>query len=93
MERQLERARFMVENPGKNRKLKFTKAKGEKLELNQKLIERTTRLLGVKGHYTNLPESVAGNGTSIERYRELYRVEQTFRISKSDLKTRPIFHY
>src|SRR5690606_41477336 len=32
MERQLERARFMVDNPGKNRKLKFTKAKGGKLE-------------------------------------------------------------
>ncbi len=93
MERQLERARFMVDNPGKNRKLKFTKAKGGKLELNQKLIERTTRLLGIKGYYTNLPESVAGNGTIIERYRELYRVEQTFRISKSDLRTRPIFHY
>src|SRR5690606_17650784 len=70
-----------------------TKAKGGKLELNQKLIERTTRLLGIKGYYTNLPESVAGNGTIIERYRELYRVEQTFRISKSDLRTRPIFHY
>ncbi len=29
----------------------------------------------------------------IERYNELYRVEQAFRISKHDLQTRPIFHF
>lgn len=29
----------------------------------------------------------------MERYRELYRIEQAFRVSKSDLQTRPIFHF
>ncbi len=29
----------------------------------------------------------------MEQYRELYRIEQAFRRSKSDLQTRPIFHY
>lgn len=93
MGKQLKRAEHLIENPGKSRKLKFTKTSGEKLELNLKLIEKTQKLLGVKGYYTNLPEHVASNKTIIERYRELYRVEQAFRISKSDLQTRPIFHY
>jgi len=29
----------------------------------------------------------------IERYHELYRVEQAFRVAKSDLETRPMFHF
>jgi transposase len=93
MEKQIEKARFFIDNPAKNKKLKFTKSSGEKMELNQKLIDKTQKLLGVKGYYTNLPESIAGNKTIMEQYRELYRIEQAFRISKSDLQTRPIFHY
>ena len=36
---------------------------------------------------------MASNHSVIERYHELYRIEQAFRISKSDLQTRPIFHF
>ncbi|MBK7138328.1 MAG: hypothetical protein IPH74_04560 [Bacteroidetes bacterium] len=61
--------------------------------LNDALIEKTKKLLGIKGYYTNLNESKADNATVIKRYHELYRIEQAFRISKSDLQTRPIFHY
>jgi transposase len=93
MEKQIEKARFFIDNPSKNKKLKFTKSSGQNMELNQKLIDKTHKLLGVKGYYTNLPESIADNKTIMEQYRELYRIEQAFRISKSDLQTRPIFHY
>ncbi len=31
--------------------------------------------------------------TIIQRYHELYRIEQAFLISKNDLQTRPIFHF
>ena len=37
-------------------------------------------------------ESEVDNSTIIKRYHELYRIEQAFRIAKSDLQTRPIFH-
>ena len=33
------------------------------------------------------------NKTIIERYHELYKIEQAFRISKNDLQTRPLFHF
>lgn len=93
MGKQIEKAEYIIANPSKSKKLKFTKSNGQKIELNQKLIDKTQKMLGIKGYYTNLEESVADNKTIIERYHELYRIEQAFRISKSDLQTRPIFHF
>ena len=37
---------------------------------------------------TQLPETVV-----IDRYHDLWRVENSFKITKSDLAARPIFHY
>lgn len=93
MEKQIAKAKFIIGNPSKNKKLKFTKSNGQNFELNQKLIDKTQKLLGIKGYYTNLKESIVDNKTIIERYHELYKIEQAFRISKSDLQTRPIFHF
>lgn len=93
MEKQIERAKQVIENPSKSKKLKFIKTNGEKLELNQKIIDKNFKLLGIKGYYTNLDEAVADNATVISRYHELYKIEQAFRISKNDLETRPIFHF
>ncbi|TAH27647.1 MAG: hypothetical protein EAZ06_12155, partial [Cytophagales bacterium] len=76
-----------------NKKVKFTSVNETKIELNQVLIEKTKKLLGVKGYYTNLPQTVADNKTIIERYHQLYKIEQAFRVSKNDLETRPIFHF
>ena len=73
--------------------LKFTRTNSNKIELNEALIEKTEKLLGIKGYYTNLEEKQADNRTVINRYGELYKIEQAFRISKNDLQTRPVFHY
>ena len=60
-------------------------------QINQKAVEDAARWDGIKGYVTNnfmlSPEEV------IERYRDLYKVEQSFRMSKSDLKIRPTFHF
>ena len=93
MEQQIQRAKATIENPSKSKKLKFTKSSGQKIELNESLIKKTKKLLGIKGYYTNLEEETVDNQTVIGHYHELYRIEQAFRISKSDLQTRPIFHY
>jgi hypothetical protein len=93
MEKQIEKAKHIINNPSKNKRLKFTKSSGQNIELNQKLIDKTQKLLGIKGYYTNLEETMVDNKTIMERYHELYRIEHAFRISKSDLQTRPIFHY
>src|SRR5574337_192087 len=93
MEKQIEKAKLVIQTPSKSKKLKFTQTKDAKLSLNQTLIEKTNKLLGIKGYYTNLSESEVDNKTIIKRYHELYKIEQAFRMSKSDLKTRPIFHF
>ena len=93
MNKQIEKAKQVIQVPSKSKKLKFTKTKDQKLELNDELIEKTKKLLGIKGYYTNLEEKIADNQTIIARYHELYKIEQAFRVSKSDLQTRPIFHF
>lgn len=93
MEQQIEKAKYIIDNPSKNKKLKFTTTKEDSVALNQKLIDKTRKILGIKGYYTNIEESHLNNATIIERYHELFRIEQAFRIAKSDLQTRPIFHY
>lgn len=93
MNKQIEKAKQVVEKPSKNKKLKFTKTNNHQLEINEELVEKTKKLLGIKGYYTNLEASVADNKMIIERYHELYKIEQAFRISKSDLQTRPNFHF
>ena len=85
MNKQIEKAKQVVEVPSKSRKLKFTKTNDQKLELNEELIEKTKKLLGIKGYYTSLEENIADNKTIIERYHELYKIEQAFRVSKGCL--------
>jgi transposase len=93
MEKQIERAEQLIKQPSKTKKVKFIKSDNQKLELNNDLVSKTRILLGLKGYYTNLPESVLPNSEVINRYHDLYKIEQAFRISKTDLKARPIFHF
>lgn len=93
MDKQIEKAKLVIEKPSKNKKVKFTKTTEEKLEINQDLIEKSKKLLGIKGYYTDIEEDIVSNRTIIERYHELYKIEQNFRVAKSDLETRPIFHF
>jgi transposase len=93
MEKQLAKAEFILKTPSAAEIIKRTKfLKGKKLgyELNQDLIHKTTLLLGIKGYYSNC--SNLSNKEIISHYKNLWNVEKSFRISKSDLKARPIFH-
>lgn len=93
MEQQIARAEQAVKHKFKNKRFKFVTTKGEERELNQKLIDKTQKLLGIKGYYTNLEENTISNQMIIDRYHELYKIEQAFRMSKHDLQARPIFHF
>lgn len=93
MEKQIQKAKQLIGHPSKHKKAKFIRTGHQKLELNEELVLKTSLLLGMKGYYTNLPENVLTNSQVIQRYHDLYRIEQAFRVSKHDLKTRPIFHF
>lgn len=64
----------------------------EKIELNTALIEKRRLLLGIKGYCTDLSEQLLSKELVIERYHHLWQIERSFRISKFDLQTRPIYH-
>ena len=93
MLKQIDRAKLLLSQPSKVKKVKYLKSDESKMMLNEKLIQKTSKLLGIKGYYTDIDETVANNGTIINRYHDLYKVEQAFRVSKHDLQTRPIFHF
>jgi transposase len=54
-------------------------------------------LAGVKGYVTNLAACPHGTPVTadfvIASYHELWNVEKSFRMSKSDLQARPIYHH
>ncbi|CDZ87149.1 transposase (fragment) [Rhodococcus ruber] len=48
--------------------------------------------MGQKGYVTNIPVTLMEPGEVIGKYHDLWHVEQSFRMSKTDLRARPIFH-
>lgn len=58
--------------------------------VNYELAEKNTALAGIKGYETNLVDLDAA--TVINAYRQLLLIEKAFRMSKSDLKARPVYH-
>ena len=93
MEKQIEKAKTLISQPSKARSVKFVKSEKAGAKINEELVKKTTTLLGVKGYYTDIEESLVDSKTIIERYHDLYKIEQAFRVSKNDLQTRPIFHF
>ena len=94
LDKQIKKAEEFVANKSSGKRAKFVKKLSkEKVELNQPLIEKHKLLLGIKGYCTDIAESDLSNEEVITRYHNLWRVEQSFRMSKSDLEARPIFHF
>jgi transposase len=93
MTKQLEKAKTLLNQPSKVKRVKFISSTDQTMKINEKLVDKTTKLLGIKGYCTDIPESKYSNKEIINRYHDLYKIEQAFRISKTDLRTRPIFHF
>ena len=71
---------------------RFVKLAGKaRLEVDETKIKEAARWDGLKGIVTNAPGM--GHSELFDRYRELWRVEESFRITKHDLKVRPVFHW
>ena len=72
---------------------KYLKVEGKTtLSVNQDKVSEAQRWDGLHGVITNLPEST-DTPTILSQYRGLWQVEDTFRVSKHDLKVRPIYHW
>jgi len=77
-----------INNRGYN---KFLALKGEiEVEIDETKVKDDQLWDGLKGYVTNTrlsPKNI------IENYRHLWQIEKAFRISKTDLRIRPIYHY
>jgi len=76
-----------INNRGYN---KFLEMKGEvEVKLNSDKVEQDKNWDGLKGYVTNSKENKAN---IIKHYNQLWQIELAFRISKSELQIRPIYH-
>jgi hypothetical protein len=70
---------------------RFIKLTGADKSVNRELEAKARGLAGWKGYITNItnptPEFVIG------AYHQLWHVEKSFRMSKHDLRARPIYHH
>jgi hypothetical protein len=71
---------------------RFVKTAGGKPSLDEASLARGRQLTGLKGYVTNIPASIMAAGEIIGSYRNLWHVEQSSRMSKTDLRARPRFH-
>ena len=76
-----------INNKGYN---KYLKLKGEVvIEINYEKFNSDKSWVGLKGYVTNTKLS---DKQVIENYKNLWQIEKAFRISKTDLRIRPIYH-
>jgi len=59
-------------------------------KLNTKKVLQDSKLDGIKGYITN--DTTLSHGEIIAHYQNLWHIEKAFRISKTDLQIRPIYH-
>ena len=77
-----------INNKGYN---KYLKLDGEiKVLIDEEKFNDDAKWDGLKGYATN---TALDKQTVLEYYKQLWQIEKTFRITKTDLKIRPIYHY
>ena len=89
VDKALVKAQKYVSGKVSTKKNRYLKVGADKPEIDWALVEEVRERAGIKGYLTNLdipPQQV------IDYYHQLHQVEKSFRMSKSDLKARPIFH-
>lgn len=94
-EGKIAKAHKMLKQPSnidKKAKRYFLKNTGEKkYELDQEKIEQQVRFDGFKAIATNVKDVTPQ--LALEKYKDLYKIEQSFRSFKSYFETRPMFHW
>lgn len=77
-----------INNRGYN---KFLEMDGDiQVKINQEKIKEDKKWDGLKGYITN---STLSKERILENYKQLWNIEKAFRIAKTELKIRPVFHY
>jgi transposase len=62
-----------------------------RLEINEEKLEKEAQWDGISGVYTNQLDLT--DAEILSHYRSLWQIEESFRITKHDLRIRPIYHW
>jgi transposase len=77
-----------INNRGYN---KYLKMEGEvKITLDMKKFDQDGKWDGLKGYITN---TKLDKEQVIDNYNNLWKIEKAFRITKNEIKVRPVYHY
>ena len=91
IDEQIAKAESAVAGKASVKRNRFVQLTGGDKSVNRELEAKARALAGLKGYVTNLPdpdqEFVMG------AYSQLWRIEKSFRMSKHDLRARPIYHH
>jgi hypothetical protein len=75
---------------------RFIALDGAVKSVNRELVAKARDLAGLKGYVTNLAACPDGTPVTAEfvigSYHELWNIEKSFRMSRHDLRARPVYH-
>lgn len=90
LEKQIRRGRLTKANINNRGYNKFLKLEGKvTVSLDKEKLKQESKWDGLKGYLTN---ATLSKDQIIENYQHLWQIEKAFRIAKSDLKIRPVYH-
>ncbi len=85
------RARAVIAGEKSARTPRFVKTSNGTSVLDEASLARARKLVGLKGYVTNIPVELMPAAEVVNSYHDLWHVEQSFRMSKTDLRARPMF--
>ena len=87
------KARAVIDGERTARRPRFVKGSADHLSLDEASLKRARATAGLKGYVTNMTSKRMNAAEVVSSYRSLWHVEQSWRMSKHDLRARPIFHH
>jgi hypothetical protein len=91
IDQQIAKAEKAVAGQAAVKRNRFVQLTGGAKSVNRDLEAKARALAGLKGYITNLEAPTAEY--VMGAYHQLWQIEKSFRMSKSDLRARPIFHH
>src|SRR4029450_5097802 len=91
IDQQITKAEKAVAGQAAVKRNRFVQLTGATKSINRDLEAKARALAGLKGYITNLQAPTAEY--VMGAYHQLWQIEKSFRMSKSDLRARPIYHH
>jgi hypothetical protein len=96
IDQQVAKAEQAVAGQAPVKRNRFVQLSGGTRSVNRELEDKARSLAGIKGYVTNLRACPDGTPVTAEfvigAYRRLFEIERSFRMTKSDLQARPVYH-